>query len=103
MRRGHVIMPRFVVGTRHAMRRNRRTLSRLLAHRAGARLETPVIDDGSGTFDAEGHEWFIVTIPAMHRDVAHMMVIPHINKMNDRVPTIIDRRNTARGSRWEIR
>jgi hypothetical protein len=53
--------------------------------------------------DADGRERFIVTISSMHHDVARMMVITHIKEMNDRVPTIIDRHNTARGSRWEIR
>ncbi len=89
-----------------AMRVNfaiRIALSRLLAHRAGARLETLVIDEGFGTLDADGRERMVEAITAIQRDFARIIVITHIDELKDRFPAIIEIRKTPLGSRWELR
>jgi len=89
-----------------AMRVNfaiRIALSRLLAHRAGARLETLVIDEGFGTLDADGRERMVEAITAIQQDFARIIVITHIDELKDRFPAIIEIRKTPLGSRWELR
>ncbi len=89
-----------------AMRVNfaiRIALSRLLAHRAGARLETLVIDEGFGTLDADGRERMVEAITAIQRDFARIIVITHIDDLKDRFPAALEIRKTPLGSRWELR
>ncbi|MCS6889426.1 MAG: SMC family ATPase [Chloroflexus sp.] len=89
-----------------AMRINfaiRIALSRLLAHRAGARLETLVIDEGFGTLDADGRERMVEAITAIQRDFARIIVITHIDDLKDRFPAALEIRKTPLGSRWELR
>ena len=89
-----------------AMRVNfaiRIALSRLLAHRAGARLETLVIDEGFGSLDADGRERMVEAITAIQQDFARIVVITHIDDLKDRFPATLEIRKTPRGSRWELR
>ncbi|ABY35454.1 MAG TPA: SMC family ATPase [Chloroflexus aurantiacus] len=89
-----------------AMRVNfaiRMALSRLLAHRAGARLETLVIDEGFGVLDADGRERMVEAITAVQRDFARIIVITHIDDLKDRFPATLEIRKTPLGSRWELR
>ncbi|MFN3372293.1 MAG: AAA family ATPase [Chloroflexus sp.] len=89
-----------------AMRINfaiRIALSRLLAHRAGARLETLVIDEGFGTLDADGRERMVEAITAIQHDFARIIVITHIDDLKDRFPAVLEIRKTPLGSRWELR
>ncbi|WP_322816049.1 SMC family ATPase [Chloroflexus sp.] len=89
-----------------AMRVNfaiRIALSRLLAHRAGARLETLVIDEGFGVLDADGRERMVEAITAVQRDFARIIVITHIDDLKDRFPATLEIRKTPLGSRWELR
>ncbi len=89
-----------------AMRVNfaiRIALSRLLAHRAGARLETLVIDEGFGTLDADGRERMVEAITAIQQDFARIIVITHIDDLKDRFPATLEIRKTPAGSRWELR
>ncbi len=89
-----------------AMRVNfaiRIALSRLLAHRAGARLETLVIDEGFGSLDADGRERMVEAITAIQNDFARIIVITHIDDLKDRFPAALEIRKTPQGSRWELR
>jgi exonuclease SbcC len=89
-----------------AMRVNfavRIALSRLLAHRAGARLETLVIDEGFGTLDGPGRERMVEAITGVQQDFKRIMVITHLDDLKDRFPATIEITKTARGSRWELR
>lgn len=89
-----------------AMRVNfaiRIALSRLLAHRAGARLETLMIDEGFGVLDADGRERMVEAITAVQRDFARIIVITHIDDLKDRFPATLEIRKTPLGSRWELR
>ncbi len=89
-----------------AMRANfavRIALSRLLAHRAGARLETLVIDEGFGALDATGRERMVEAITGVQDDFRRIIVITHIDELKDRFPVQIEVTKTSAGSRWEIR
>ncbi|MGV3721768.1 MAG: AAA family ATPase [Actinomycetota bacterium] len=65
-------------------------LSKLLARRAGARLETLVIDEGFGSQDAEGRERLVEAIHAIQDDFAKILVITHIEDLKDVFPTRIE-------------
>ncbi|MCG8352819.1 MAG: SMC family ATPase [Chloroflexales bacterium] len=89
-----------------AMRVNfaiRVALSRLLAHRAGANLETLVIDEGFGALDALGRERFVEAITSVQHDFKRILVITHIEDLKERFPVQIEITKTAHGSRWEVR
>jgi len=74
-------------------------LSKLLARRAGAQLQTLVIDEGFGTQDAQGRERLVDAINAIQDDFARILVITHISELRDAFPTRIDVLKTAQGSR----
>ena len=78
-------------------------LSKLLARRAGARLQTLVIDEGFGTQDAEGRARLVETINAIKDDFARVLVITHIEELKDAFPVRIDVQKTPQGSQITIR
>jgi exonuclease SbcC len=78
-------------------------LSRLLARRAGARLETLVIDEGFGALDAIGRERMVEAITSVQTDFQRIIVITHIDELKDRFPATIEVSKTPLGSYWELR
>jgi len=78
-------------------------LSKLLARRAGARLQTLVIDEGFGTQDAEGRARLVEAINAIKDDFARVLVITHIEELKDAFPVRIDVQKTPQGSQITIR
>ena len=78
-------------------------LSRLLAHRAGHRLETLIIDEGFGTQDAHGRERLVEAINAISTDFRTIMVITHVAEVRDLFPVQIGITRNEHGSSWEIR
>jgi exonuclease SbcC len=73
-------------------------LSKLLAHRAGASLQTLVIDEGFGTQDAHGRERLIEAINSIQDDFEMILAITHIQEMKDAFPVHIEVTKTAEGS-----
>ena len=73
-------------------------LSKLLARRAGARLETLIIDEGFGTQDTIGRERLIEAINSIQDDFALILVITHIEELRDAFPVRIDIFKTPEGS-----
>lgn len=65
-------------------------LSKLLARRAGARLETLVIDEGFGTQDEEGKERLIEAITAIQNDFKKIIVITHLDDLKELFPARIE-------------
>jgi exonuclease SbcC len=65
-------------------------LSKLLAHRAGARLQTLVVDEGFGTQDAFGRQRLVEAINLVRQDFAKILVITHIDELKDAFPTRIE-------------
>ncbi|MBN1810765.1 MAG: SMC family ATPase, partial [Anaerolineae bacterium] len=77
-------------------------LSRLLARRAGAQLQTLVIDEGFGTQDAQGRERLVEAINAIQDDFARVLVITHIDELKDAFPARIEVTKTPDGSVLEV-
>ncbi len=77
-------------------------LARLLANRAGARLQTLVIDEGFGSQDAEGRQRLLEAIRAVQGDFAKILVITHIEELKEAFPARIEVRKTPRGSQAEV-
>jgi exonuclease SbcC len=77
-------------------------LSKLLARRAGARLQTLVIDEGFGTQDARGLDGLIEAIHAIEQDFQMILVITHIAELKDVFPTRIDVVRTSNGSQVHL-
>lgn len=65
-------------------------LSKLLARRAGARLETLVIDEGFGTQDEEGKERLIEGISAIQHDFKKIIIVTHLEDLKEIFPARIE-------------
>ncbi len=77
-------------------------LSRLLAARAGASLETLIIDEGMSALDADGRERFVETLSSIQHDFKRILVITHLEEMKDRFAHRIEITKTTNGSVWSI-
>ena len=80
----------------------RLALSRVLARRAGARLQTLVIDEGFGSQDAQGRQRLIEAINAVRGDFAKILVITHLEELKDHFPTRIEVEKTPHGSQLRV-
>lgn len=73
-------------------------LSKLLARRAGARLQTLIIDEGFGTQDAQGRERLVEAINKIQHEFEKIIVITHLEELKDVFPTRITVQKTRNGS-----
>jgi exonuclease SbcC len=73
-------------------------LSTLLARRAGARLQTLVIDEGFGSQDAQGRDRLVEAITSIQHDFEQILVITHIDELKDAFPVRIEVTKTENGS-----
>jgi DNA repair protein SbcC/Rad50 len=64
-------------------------LSRLLARRAGAKLETLIIDEGFGSQDDVSRERLVKAIRSVQEDFARILVITHFSDVKEMFPTHI--------------
>ncbi len=80
----------------------RLALSRVLAQRAGARLQTLVIDEGFGSQDTEGRQRLIEAINQVRPDFAKVLVITHLEELKDAFPTRIEVEKTVHGSQVRV-
>ena len=80
----------------------RLALSRVLAHRAGARLQTLFIDEGFGSQDAEGRQRLLEAINMVRPEFARILVITHMEELKDAFPARIEVEKTLRGSNIRI-
>lgn len=76
----------------------RLALSKILTRRAGARLQTLVIDEGFGSQDPEGRQRLIEAINIIQDDFERVLVITHIEEMQDAFPTRIQVEKRPSGS-----
>ncbi len=76
----------------------RLALSEVLAQRAGARLQTLVIDEGFGSQDTQGRQRLVEAINLVRPDFAKILVITHIDELKDAFPTRIEVEKTPHGS-----
>jgi DNA repair protein SbcC/Rad50 len=65
-------------------------LSRLLARRAGARLETLVIDEGFGSQDADGRARLVEAIVRIRSLFSLVLVVTHLDELKDQFPSRIE-------------
>lgn len=77
-------------------------LAKLLAKRAGARLETLVIDEGFGTQDTRGRERLVEAITSVQSEFKQILVITHIQELKDMFPIQLEISKTPRGSVWAL-
>ncbi len=80
----------------------RLALSRVLAQRAGARLQTLVIDEGFGSQDAEGRQRLVEAINLVRPDFAKVLVVTHLEELKDHFPARIEVEKTLRGSQLRV-
>lgn len=76
----------------------RLAMSRVLAQRSGARLQTLVIDEGFGSQDAAGRQRLIEAINMVQHDFARVLVITHLEELKDAFPHRIEVEKTPDGS-----
>jgi exonuclease SbcC len=80
----------------------RLALSKILAQRKGARLQTLVVDEGFGSQDTQGRQRLIEAINLVKHDFAKILVITHLDELKDAFPTRIEVEKTDRGSSLRI-
>ncbi len=76
----------------------RLALSELLARRAGARLQTLVIDEGFGTQDPQGRQRLIEAINMVKADFEKILIITHLEELKEAFPNRIEVEKTPNGS-----
>lgn len=77
-------------------------LSKLLARRAGAQLQTLVVDEGFGQLDALGRERLVEAINTIQEDFARILVITHVEELRDAFPARIEVVKTSQGSQINV-
>ncbi len=80
----------------------RLALSRILTRRAGARLQTLVIDEGFGSQDPIGRQRLIEAINTIQDDFKRILVITHIDEMRDAFPNRIEVEKGPAGSQITV-
>ncbi len=76
----------------------RLALSRVLSQRAGARLQTLVIDEGFGSQDANGRQRLIEAINLVRPEFAKILVITHLEELKEAFPARIEVEKGPNGS-----
>ncbi|WP_309720773.1 SMC family ATPase [Armatimonas sp.] len=77
-------------------------LSKMLARRAGAPLQTLILDEGFGTQDPRGREAIAEALEAISEEFALILVITHVEELKDRFPTRIEISKGPEGSRFTL-
>jgi len=80
----------------------RLALSQVLARRAGARLQTLVIDEGFGSQDAQGRQRLVEAINLVQDDFEKILVITHLDELKDAFPNRIEVEKTLAGSQLQV-
>lgn len=80
----------------------RLALAEVLAQRKGARLQTLVIDEGFGSQDVQGRQRLVEAINLVKDDFAKILVITHLDELQDAFPHRIEVEKTERGSQVRV-
>ncbi|MDP3991255.1 MAG: SMC family ATPase [Candidatus Nealsonbacteria bacterium] len=80
----------------------RLAISKLLTHRAGAKLQFLVIDEGFGSQDAPGRARLVEAIDAIKNDFEKILVITHIEELKEEFPVRIEVSKNSVGSTFEV-
>jgi len=65
-------------------------ISKLLARRAGARLQTLIMDEGFGSQDASGRDRLVEAIQSVAGDFELILVVTHIEELREAFPNRIE-------------
>ncbi len=76
----------------------RLALSRVLARRAGAKLQMLVIDEGFGSQDSDGRQRLIEAINLVREEFSKVLIITHLEDLKDAFPARIEVEKTSTGS-----
>jgi exonuclease SbcC len=77
-------------------------LSKLLTRRAGARLETLVVDEGFGSLDSDGVSRMVECLNAIKDDFKLVLVVSHLEDMKDAFPARIEVAKNGGGSTAKV-
>lgn len=80
----------------------RLAISKLLTHRAGAKLQFLVIDEGFGSQDAPGRARLVEAIDTIKDDFEKILIITHLEQLKDEFPVRIEVSKNATGSTFEV-
>lgn len=80
----------------------RLAISKLLTHRAGAKLQFLVIDEGFGSQDAPGRARLVEAIDAIKDDFEKILIITHIEELKEEFPIRIEVSKGSAGSTFEV-
>ncbi|MBI3485604.1 SMC family ATPase [Candidatus Daviesbacteria bacterium] len=80
----------------------RLAISKLLAHRAGAKLQFLVVDEGFGTQDAPGRARLVEVIDTIKTDFEKILIITHLEELKEEFPTRIEVTKDSAGSSFEV-
>lgn len=80
----------------------RLAISKFLAKRAGAKIETLIIDEGASCLDAQGREHFIQAINEIAKEFKLVLCITHIDELKEQFPQQLVVSKTPEGSRVEV-
>ncbi|MBI9050695.1 MAG: SMC family ATPase [Anaerolineaceae bacterium] len=80
----------------------RLALSKVLARRAGARLQTLVIDEGFGSQDAIGRQRLVEVINLIRSDFEKILIITHLEELKDSFSARIEVEKSDKGSMIEV-
>ena len=78
-------------------------ISKFIANRSGAQLRTLVIDEGFGSQDRRGREYFVQAINTVKDSFDKVLAITHIDDLRDRFPVRIEVvKESEKGSTVEV-
>lgn len=80
----------------------RLALSQLLANRAGAKLQTLIIDEGFGSQDTNGKERLIEVIRSIQNEFELILVVTHIDELKEVFPVQIQVTKDEEGSKIKL-
>ncbi len=80
----------------------RLAISKLLTHRAGAKLQFLVIDEGFGSQDAPGRAKLVEIIDDIKDDFEKILIITHIEELKEEFPVRIEVSKNNAGSTFEV-
>ncbi len=80
----------------------RLAISKLLTHRAGAKLQFLVIDEGFGSQDAPGRARLVEAIDAIKDDFEKILIITHLEELKEEFPVRIEVSKNSTGSTFEV-
>lgn len=77
-------------------------LSKLLTHRAGAKLQFLVIDEGFGTQDAQGRGRIVEALNAIKGEFEKILIITHLEELKEEFPARIEVSKGPTGSTFKV-